>query len=882
MNLSLLLKKEQLGESSANRDARNLALPGLRYELGTSIAPRDLISKASQQPSAGPASFFLPTLAALTDRIQQQLASEPRKILQLNPTRREAICRHLEILSGLTLPASGSQDRLRCWLESGTCPEALTRYWREVALFGLAQAIVLKAWSDRGTRRWKKEDLQDLNASFHGALKGQLPLDREGWQFTRPNLYSWFRLSPELQDALWREFSHWKIIEEGPELLVSLLQNLQEPSASARTVYEEQIYRVLWKHSVETALEADSKRRRSAFSPTLRDGAVVRTGSRHLEWYGLEQDALSLFVSEFSLLWWGPTSPPFWTTGSGLEALSREQLSLGLGTTAKASQHQRLAEMEACDLAWVAEENILRGSGRSPAASAFREAVEQNPVLRKLRSGGTSLGHLQACVALSKLRPGGKMWWLREEPLHASDGSEALQFLLDRGKLLAEWDLSGLQIQFPTQPRSRPLPALYLWARETDLQLRHDHQPLRIRVKGAIRSHVELEPLLDDLLAALETGSAPANARLHWQLYVQQSPQTQRTWADRWPELLQEENLEKLDQIRKHSTPLAALATIRGMEPSSAKIPSIAASLSGAFRGFFVRQIQTPAGARLSCQPASSGTPDQAAFLVLLGDEGLSAPIRAFLESESTAFWLNQKAELRGNRWILREQDIKAIPIPKLLASGMASETPSGPLPGSWERLASSLSSQPQQVLKALASEHAKETHLEIFFRATRIRDELRGSLAKMSDWVSREGRILWTPLLQKCETCEWVPITLHPEVVIQAGAGGIPLQTALIRKNRSTAGQWSLTLSTETGASIALKFARRLTFEMISEQIEAMENPTWSEVVEFVRAPRKPEVLEQRASTVLRAHAEQLMLVAELDKIIALTLGRSLQITQD
>jgi hypothetical protein len=911
-NLSHLLKPEQLGEivkpaaqnqSGPRVDARELALPGLR--LGRPLASQMATPPPSQPPlipePSSPLSFFAPTLEGLVDQIIQGLAEDPQKILQLNPSRREAVCRHLEQLLGAPLAPSGApSDRLKHWLASEEAAQpssALTQYFRELALIALGQAIVLKAWSDRGIRRWRREDLVDLNACFHGILKSHLPLDREGWQFTRPNLYSWYRLTPQAQETLWKEFSHWKIMEEGPEFLSALLLRLQSSSGSMGSPqrYDEQVLRGLWKYfNSETASDSETPRRRWAFCPTIRDGAVVRSGSTQMGWYGFEQSSFSLFVAELSILWWGPAAPPFWTVGSGMEALTRDQLQLNLGQTlpgipGKASLHQRISEMEACDVAWVSEEQILRGNSRSLASALFREAVEQNPALKRLRTGGTSLGHLQACVAIAKLRPGGKMWWLRDEPLHASDGSEALQYLLDRGQLLAEWDLTGVQIQLQTAGSSRVLPkSLSLWSREPEIQKRRDHHPLRVRVRGQLRSHVELEPLLEDLLKCLEQTESLTLRRPHWQVFVQQSPQCQGLWADRWPEPVNEESLEKLERIRQLSTPLATLGTIRPWEASAGlKAQLLAGGAQSLNRGFLIRQETIGSGGsgssgekmirRLSCEPLHWNSLPEAGsgFIVILGDEAMSAPVRAFLQSELASFWLDHKLEIRNHRWVLKEQDLKLIPIPKKLSleRDQRIETAfASPLPGKWEQLAASMASQPQLMLQALG-ESPKEIQAEIYSRAARVFDDISSSQKRLSDTVTSSGEIIWKSLIQKCESSEVTPITLHPEIRIQSPSGAIPLQTPFIRCARSSRGQWSLTLSTESGAMVQLLFSGRTLFEMIADQIESMDHPTWSEIVDFVRAPRKLEVLEHRASSLLRIFGEQSQLMGEIQKILDSTL---------
>ena len=903
----LLLKPEQLAAALSPRaglhpsplatplaaplTVKDLALPGLKFTLPSIPAPGQTPPQPAQAHQAKPPvlSFFAPTLAALQDRIVESLKAEPQRLLQLNPTRRDAVARHLELLSGPhALGTSAQKEGLKAWVDSRHMDGpggALSRYFREVALFCLGQAILLKAWSDRGIRQWRREDLQDLNTALHGALRAQVPVDREGWQFTRPNLYSWFKLPAEIQDLLWKEFTHWRVIDEGPELLVAVVQRLRGRAPADHPLYDEQIYRLLWRVLLQGTASGQSQggRRPTAFSPTLREGSVVRSGPHPMGWYGFESDAFSLFLAEFSLLWWGPSAPPFWAAGTGMEGIAREQLHLNLGTSAKPSLQQRIAEMEACDHAWVSEEEILRGQSRSIAAARLREEVDANPALKRIRSGGTSQGHLQACVALSKLRPGGQMWWLREEPLHASDGAEALQYLLDRGRLIAEWDLTDVQLLFPASPMARHLPrSMSLWMRDSDVQSRHAHQPLRIRVKGHLRSHVELQPLLEDLLKPLSDEGSQVQ-RPGWRIFAQRSPQPQREWANHWPDPVREEALELLERIRNSTQPLGSIATVRPAESQSARLRS-SLVLEGTHRGFNLRQRDR----RLVCEPLTWGkrepreSDESQGFVVLLGDDSLSAPVRSFLESELAAFWLDQKAEVRGGRWVLREQDIKMLPIPTAIlrqGSRQGTEGFALPLPGDWETLASQLAVRPRAVFEALARLPADgrpetlEIQAQIHVRTARILDDLKLSQSKLAETVTGDGRVLWRNLIRNCDSCEVGPITLHPEISILSPQGPIPLQTPLVRCQRSIHGQWAIQLSTEVGASVMLQFANRMVFEVVADQIESLTNPTWSEIVDQVRAPRRLDRIEQRASEILRASGEQKGLIGELEAVLAATL---------
>src|SRR5204862_47781 len=130
-------------------------------------------------------------------------------------------------------------------------------------------------------------------------------------------------------------------------------------------------------------------------------------------------------------------------------------------------------------------------------------------------SPGTSLGALQACVALSKLRPGGILLWTREEALCSKDGTEMLNFMLERSKLICEWDFSELEHTLPVALALYPR-HLYLFQKESNLETRLSHRPIRHTIQGLIRSHVEVPLILNDAFQSQKSQMAP---RGQWKIH---------------------------------------------------------------------------------------------------------------------------------------------------------------------------------------------------------------------------------------------------------------------------------------------------------------------------------------------------------------------------
>ena len=84
---------------------------------------------------------------------------------------------------------------------------------------------MIKNWSDTGIRRWSESDLGRLNWVLSTTLKPFIPIDREGWQITRPNLYSWYNPSVALQAQIWSTIQNWNMQRDGPHLLMVLFSH---------------------------------------------------------------------------------------------------------------------------------------------------------------------------------------------------------------------------------------------------------------------------------------------------------------------------------------------------------------------------------------------------------------------------------------------------------------------------------------------------------------------------------------------------------------------------------------------------------------------------------------------------------------------------------
>jgi hypothetical protein len=804
-------------------------------------------------------------MISLKGQILQELHTNIAKLLTLNPSRREAIALYLDQLArqnpapshsqGVADPAGG----LRRWLEGPRSPaqaQALQIYFEELALLVLGQAILMKAWSDRGIRRLGQSDLGRLNWALSTALKPHVPLDREGWQLTRPNLYSWYNPNQVIQSELWATLESCTLDQDGPSLLTSLLGLTRQHPTDRGEGYDARFFKSLWE-TTSGVLPAQAgssliKRERILFTPTLREGSLVRTGPQPVSWIGMERSPFLLMVAELMQLFRGPAQPPVWAVGTGLEAHSRDQLSLSLGSP-KPSLLSRIAEFESCDVSVVLEERAIRFQGRSVESSRLREQLEQFPQLKKLKSSGSSLGDFQALVALSKLRPGGVFWWAREEALSTDDGAELLGQLLEKGKLLCHWDFSGLEYSLPV---SLPLfpKHLYLFAREPRMEERLSHRPGSVVLRGQIRSHVEVPFVLEDALSSMQRACQP---RGQWQIHCQTSPTTQKDWIDRWPDPTDLGKVQKLEALRQNSVPLAALATIRP-SPDGPKGWSIPEPLAGVW----IKLENDDDGRRLVVQPLPRPGREArgSGFLILLPAESWCAPVAAFLRLPIVRDWLDQNAERKSDRWILGEQVVRWIPIPKGLVSRLEAGFTPGPGDG-FER--------PERIrdLRASLEKASPETHLDLFLGAACAMAALDSGQSRLLGVVAADQTIRWGKLLEILPAAECTSLSMHPRLHC---SGTLPPHVPIARVDRVKAPQPGIILATELGPYLKITSDQRLLLDMAWEQLQDVSHHTWSEVVKSVRLPRRTDVAEATAADLLRLHGEQSQRLKELSQLLS------------
>jgi hypothetical protein len=838
----------------------------------------------------GPLPAFLPTLAGMAIRIRAELQGQLDKLMTLNRSRREAIVRYLEQLAGVaqsSLHQADDREVLQAWVSQTLPPakaQALQAYLEEVVWVCLGQILLLKNWNDRAIRPLRNKDLCELNWVLCDALRRFQPLDRDGWQLVRQNLYSWYSPSVSLCQELWRALESFRLDGESPDLIIRLLRHVREstPEWAELRGYDSRFYAETWRAVEQWGFDSRPdqsvlKRSKTVFCPTLRDGALARPAPAAIQWAALENLPFPLMCAELALLWEGPATPPLWTQGVGLEVHPRDQLSLSLAAV-KPTSISRIAEMDACDLAIILEERPVRLSGRGVENQRIRAMVDQLPYFKKLKEPGATLGDLQAAVALAKLRPGAMLVWFREEPLGQQDGTEVLRWILDRGKLLAEIDLSQIRSRVLSQTPLFPRYG-YVLKRDLDHQSRPLHVPHRVIALGEITSHVEVEQLLRDTFTAV-TLPEHARTRAHWKIVVQKGATPQKEWIEHWPTQTDHEALVEIDRLKASGAPLATICTVR---PAAGAILPKGARTRGAI---WIRAEKDSDGRRYlhvevlgGTEPRGPEVPQGTGGLVVIGPtDEWTAPLAEYLRSSAVCKWIDHHADRKGDRWVLSEQVVKFIPIPRNLADAISNPLNwSGErLPLEWRAALEKIDFAPRELAhlvdlleKSSAPTAAAALRMTAFIHASQARARVAAARARMKHLVNDSSDIKWCELLRILPTAELLPATLHPQVQL---LGQIPQQVPIVRIARVKTPRSGLLLVTESGFQTQINSENPRIMDLLEAQLKQLEHPTWAEVTQFLKLPRRIEMAETAAHEILLSHGEQLVRLKELDSILAKT----------
>jgi hypothetical protein len=692
-NPSALLQKERLQKKQGEKTDQTpaVSLPGLSpwKKLLKQDSPEQ---KQEESPSRNPGVHRLHVFEEYLDRVVEEHSRNPAELLKLNPSRKESLGRFLSELARQPEPAD-SAKALCAFIapdRSAIQHQAVVHLYRQIVVVHLAKVLLLRSWCERGLCTFDASDFRDPNAALDRMLRGHATLARPAWQITQKNFFSWYKPNPQQEKELLDLFQGAGNMtdDEVRDWILELAIATSANTLGERDRYTRVLYKSLWK-----AIEANRLLReapslpgfqpgaRFGYCPTLREGSVFQDAPPGLEWIGFESINFELIFAELRILWNGPRPPLLWAKGSGLEMRSdgQGQLPWNPGSVDVIDQ---IDDINSCDIAWILEETIIKPQGRSLAAQALRRKVDDHPRLKKLKHLGTSRGMFQALQSLEKLRSGGIMVWVREELLTDESGKPILNELIQEAQILLIADLSALRSEDATVQRDLPK-ALYLFRRESNIELRQSHRPVMVKAFGALHAESDVHLLFHRLFQLIHRPDVvfppepfSLNARI--------SPLIQAEWENRWMNPADDVWVDRIEHLKRNSESLANLCTIRLIQErkknAATVTPEAIAPVSE--NGFFVvvthkkneSKIETASGQNDLFVPSES---DSEIFWIAPMQPEWSAPLRRLVESSFTRDWLNYHAERRRGCWIIRELDLKSLPVPTELSQALRADSTS-------------------------------------------------------------------------------------------------------------------------------------------------------------------------------------------------------------
>jgi hypothetical protein len=560
-----------------------------------------------------------------------------------------------------------------------------------------------------------------------------------------------------------------------------------------------------------------------------------------------------------------------------------QQSSLLLTHCGKQNILKQMDSISCAEVGLIAEESIIRSIGKSLASQALRELVDEHSVLKKIKQPYTTRGMYQACQTLEKMRQNGILIWAREELLTEESGKPALHFLLNQAKIIAIADLGSLMSTSETTRQDIPK-ALYILRKEHRLEERKSHRPLLIKAYGSIRDDRDVETLFDRIMGLINQPEQVFPPE-PFQLQARVSPMDQREWEQHWFNPNDDEMVDQIEELKRNSIPLGQFSTIRTFNPSIQfsydrdQEPHLFTDGEiKADHGFYVWVESSKNGNEIFTAPESKLPGylrnNHALFYVAPLRSEWNQPLQTLMRSSLTRDWFNYSVERKKGAWLIKESDLKAIPIPKYIAealqSGVCQPNTSSPQEN---RVLNLVMNEPHNALKAVES-HA-HLRASAFIFASQILLQMEEHQGSLFSLISPDETIRYADFFQSVlGENELAPIHQHPLIRFTPT---LTAHQAIQTVTPVKAPIPGILLGTAKGFTQILQIQDSWLRERCMEMLESMQRefgePAWGEICSRIRLPRNPEQAQVMAAQILRAFATEKLRRKELNHLVSVCL---------
>ena len=825
-------------------------------------------------------------LENFVDHLVLEQLKRPEDLVKLNPSRRESLGRFLSELCRIAEPQD-AQEALKSFIRidrSEAEHEALKQLFKQIALVQIGKALLIKSWDETQGTTSTKADLKDLTAAVERGLRPFMHLQTSTCQLVQRNFYSWYKLSTGSQEALWDLISEIENLNDAKEWLLTHAIELSAETLGERDRYSKVFYENLWNAIEKNKLFESKGNTHYGFSPTLRDGCLIEYAPKQIEWMGFEPLSFELLFGEIRYLWKQPKNLPLWVKGSGLEMSMEQQATMLLTHSGKQNVLQQMDAISCCEIALITEESLIRTQSRAMAAQALRKQVDAHAILKKLKQPTTTRGMYQACQALEKLRQGGALVWAREELLNETSGKPALSFILNQAKIQLIADFSTLQFagDQDCEKLKRDIPkALYVLKKESNLESRKSHRPLMIKAYGTLRNANDVAILFDRVMSLVQKPDQ-AFPLEPFQIHARVSPIDQREWEQHWFNPTDDQLVDRIEDLKRNSTPLGQLAVVRTVHPALGLNRGLEPDLfanqnTEAAHAFYAwvesskngNEIFTAAHNQLPEYMKSSHT----LFSITPVQVQYSEALQVLVRSQLTRDWFNYSVERKKGAWLLRDTDLKSIPIPKHISELLLEPVPSDLLSESAQKVLSQIPAEPGQAHKNLETLSDTDVGLkgQAFILAAQVLQNIETHQGTLFSLVSADEQIQYSKLFKTVMSApDLQALNQHPLVRFTATLSPhLAIQQITLMKFPTP----GILLTTAKGLTQPLfiqdQWLRERCFEMMQELQTQIAEPTWGELCATIQLPKNPNQAQAMSLQILKAYAHEKMKRKELNHLL-------------
>jgi hypothetical protein len=268
------------------------------------------------------------------------------------------------------------------------------------------------------------------------------------------------------------------------------------------------------------------------------------------------------------------------------------------------------------------------------------------------------------------------------------------------------------------------------------------------------------------------------------------------------------------------------------------------------------------------------------------------APLISWLESPVVRRWVDHLSERKGDRWLLTEQIIKYIPVPRQLlkalgftadprhaahSSALMGLTPLSP---DWEEACSRLFYEPKKVLEKLRNELAQKNsqsqdsmdlRTQLFVHASQAAARLRTVQNQIQSVVDSDGHVRWAEVMKVLPKSEITLVAHHSSIQLK---GALPLQTTILQWERVKSPTPGVLFSSESGNHLHVGCESPRQIDIILDQLRDVKHPTWAELVPWLKLPRDISRAEHVANDFLHNWHEQKNRAQEIQELLDETLA--------